>query len=357
MKYDQLIIYYFSGTGNARNAAIWIEDVAREKGLSTHLINIDRLKKIDISGLTEKTLIGFCFPTHGFNLPPLMLRFIARFPKKGNFDFFLLNTRGGVKLNRLFILGLSGVAQLLPAIILWFKGYRIVGMQPLDQPSNWIFLHPGLKPKVIHSIYKRCYGIVNNFAEKILNGKKSYKALWSLPIDLALFPISMGYYFIGRFFLAKTLIATSDCDSCEACIIKCPAEAIKMVDKRPFWTYKCESCMRCINICPKRAIETAHGFSGLMVVVVYALLVPLIVYYLRDYKVMQWVWESALFRQLWSVAVALVFILVLFIGYRILHFLLKYRFVERIISYSSLSRYKFWRRYKAPKNYINMGKH
>ncbi|RLD26797.1 MAG: hypothetical protein DRI54_02200 [Bacteroidetes bacterium] len=160
---------------------------------------------------------------------------------------------------------------------------------------------------------------------------------------------------MGRFFLAKTLVATSDCDSCEACIKKCPVEAIKMVDERPFWTYKCESCMRCINICPKRAIETAHGFSGLMVMVVYVLVIPLIVYYLRDYKVMEWVRGSELFGQFWSVAVALVFILVLFIGYRILHFLLKFRFVDRIISYSSLSRYKFWRRYKAPKNYTNMG--
>ena len=69
MKYDQLILYYFSGTGNARNAAIWIEKIAKEKGLTTYLINIDRFKTIDIPELSEKTLIGFCSPTHGFNMP------------------------------------------------------------------------------------------------------------------------------------------------------------------------------------------------------------------------------------------------------------------------------------------------
>ena len=81
MKYDQLIIYYFSGTGNARNAAQWIISVAEERGIKTHLINIDRFKTIDLPVVTDKTLIGFCSPTHGFNLPPIMLKFIRKFPK------------------------------------------------------------------------------------------------------------------------------------------------------------------------------------------------------------------------------------------------------------------------------------
>ena len=33
LKYDQLIIYYFSGTGNAKNASRWIIKVAEEQGI------------------------------------------------------------------------------------------------------------------------------------------------------------------------------------------------------------------------------------------------------------------------------------------------------------------------------------
>ena len=69
-------IYYFSGTGNVRNVAIWIEKVAKEKGLRTHLINIDRFKTVDIPELSEKTLIGFCSATHGFNIPPIVLKLL-----------------------------------------------------------------------------------------------------------------------------------------------------------------------------------------------------------------------------------------------------------------------------------------
>ena len=348
MKYDQLIIYYFSGTGNARNAAIWIEKIARERGVKTHLINIDRFKTVDVPELYGKTLIGFCAPTHGFNVPPIVLKFLFKFPKVKNVDSFILNTRGGLKLYKFFLPGLSGVAQLLPALILRLKGFRIVGMQPLDLPSNWLFLHPGLKEKIINSIYKRCQGIVNNFSTNILEGKRKYKALISLPVDLAIIPISLGYYFFGRFFLAKTLVATNACDNCNICVTKCPVEAIKTVDERLFWTYKCESCMRCINICPLRAIETAHGFSGLIVVVVYVLLIPFLISILKYYDILDIEKQSRLFELGWSLIVTAIFILLIFLSYRVLHFLMKYKIANRIITYSSLSKYKFWRRYKPP---------
>ena len=182
----------------------------------------------------------------------------------------------------------------------------------------------------------------------MLDGKRKYKALLSLPIDLALIPISLGYYFFGRFFFAKTLIATNACANCNICISKCPVEAIKTVDKRLFWTYKCESCMRCVNSCPQRAIETTHGFSGLIVVVVYVLLIPFIIYILKYYDILDIEKQSKLFDQGWLLITTSIFILLFFLSYRALHFLMKYKIVNRIITYSSLSKYKFWRRYKPP---------
>ena len=348
MKYNQLIIYYFSGTGNARNAAQWIINVAEERGIKTHLINIDRFKTIDLPSVTDKTLIGFCTPTHGFNLPPIMLKFIRKFPKVKHADAFILNTRGGVKLSKLFIPGLSGAAQFLPAIILRLKGFRIVGMQPLDLPSNWLLLHPGLREKVIQSIYSRCHKIVEGFATKLLDGKRKYKALLSLPIDIAILPIALGYYFIGRFFLAKTLIATHACNNCEKCVNECPVEAIEMINSRPFWKYKCESCMRCVNACPQRAIETTHTYSGILILISVFIISPLLIVGLEFLGAKDWFNRSFFTRNIWSIIDAVIFLLFVFLSYRLLHYLMRYKFINTLISYSSLSKYKFWRRYKAP---------
>jgi Pyruvate/2-oxoacid:ferredoxin oxidoreductase delta subunit len=349
MKYDQLIVYYFSGTGNARNASKWIVRVAEEQGLQTRLINIDRFEKIEYPVHTNKTLIGFCSPTHGFNMPPIVLRFIRRFPRGKQTAVFILNTRGGLKLHKFFLPGLSGLAQIWPAFILSLKGFRIVGMQPLDLPSNWLILHPGLRTRVVNSIYQRCHRIVNDFTLKILSGRRRYKALLSLPFDIAIIPVSIGYYLIGRFFLAKTLVATDACDQCEKCIQQCPVGAIKMVDDRPFWSYHCESCMRCVNHCHVRAIETAHTFSAALLLMSSLVISPLIMAALHHIGIGEWINRSVITENIWSLMYAFIFLAFVFIIYRVLHFLMRYRIVNRFIAYTSLSHFRCWRRYKAPK--------
>ncbi len=349
VKYDHLIIYYFSGTGNAKNAALWIKDVAEKKKINTTLINIDRFKKVETPEVTGKVLIGFCAPTHGFNLPPIVLKFIAQFPKIDNADAFILNTRGGLKLSKLFLPGLSGLAQIFPAIILRLKGIRIVGMQPLDLPSNWIILHPGLRQEVINSMYRRYQKIVEQFANKLFDGGRKYKALLSIPFDIVVIPIAIGYYFIGRFFLAKTLIASDACNQCELCVKQCPVKAIKMIDKRPYWTYKCESCMRCINNCPQRAIETAHGFSGLMFYFGYGFIIPFLYTLWKNLSLGFVKSSSFISGQIIGILEWVIFILFVFLSYYLLQYFMRFKFINRIITYTSLSKYKFWRRYNPPK--------
>jgi hypothetical protein len=208
-KWNSLYIYFISGTGNARISSEWIRDEANKQGLNTVVQQIDRLQYTVMPAKDEKALIGFAFPTHGFNAAPIMIRFIAGFPRGSGREVFLLNTRAGMKLSRIFLPGISGVALLLPAFILWLKGYKCIGFRPVDLPSNWIPLHPGLKKKVIESIFLRCEPIVRNFAVAILSGKKVYRGLLSIPLDLLISPIALGYWLGGRFFLSKTFIAAS----------------------------------------------------------------------------------------------------------------------------------------------------
>ncbi len=259
--WNSLYIYYISGTGNARLSSQWIAEEAQKKGMKTVVQQIDRLENIIMPSPDDKPLIGFAYPTHGFNAAPIMLRFMAGFPRGLGTEIFLVNTRAGMKLYKIFMLGLTGLALVLPAFILWLKGYKCIGFRPVDLPSNWIPLHPGIKNKVIESIIARCEPIVRKFASKILSGRKVYRGLYSLPIDILISPIAAGYYLGGRFFLSKTFIANSDCNNCGICIKECPTASIIYVRNRPYWKLTCESCMRCLNHCPQKAIEAAHGMA------------------------------------------------------------------------------------------------
>jgi Pyruvate/2-oxoacid:ferredoxin oxidoreductase delta subunit len=344
--YTHLIIYYFSGTGNAKRSAEWIAEAGRKHKMDVHLVSIDRFDAIEIPALKGRALFGFCSPTHGFNMPPIMLRFLAKLPKLDGHDAFILNTRAGMKLYKAYLPGLSGIAQYLPALMLISKGFKIVGMQPVDLPSNWLILHPGLRNKVVISLFKKHKRIVTEFAMRLLKGGKKYQAFWSIPFDLAIFPVSIGYYFVGRFFLSKTMFATEKCDSCMLCVKNCPVKAIKWVDERPFWTLKCESCMRCVNQCPERAIETPQGFAifiGYLGSVVGSMIFSgwMVKYNILGVNGNSWWAETVSFT-----IISILMVLFIFFGYRMVHYLMQYKGFSRFIGLISLSRFKWWRRYR-----------
>lgn len=346
-RYDNLLLIYYSGTGNSKRVSEWIAEIASESGIKTYVTSYDQFDEGRIEEFTGRTLVGFFSATHGFNLPHSMLKFLVRFNSLKGSDVFIGNTRAGMKLSKLFLPGLSGIALYLPAIIMFFKGYKVRSLYPVDLPSNWISLHPGLKKKVIDSMFDHYRSLTRKYAARVLSGKRVFlKAFAMLPLDVLVFPLAVGYYFFGRYILAKTFITNKNCDNCGLCIKECTTGSIILSGNRPFWKLTCESCMKCMNHCPKRAIETAHSFffivlaaviylvnpfiSGKVIILVNKLLSGSAAAYQFIYTIVQW-----------SVAV-LIFVL----AYRIMHYLGKFPFFSRVITYSSFTYWKFWRRYR-----------
>jgi ferredoxin len=342
-----LYIYFISGTGNARISSEWIADEARKNGVKAIVQQIDRLENIIIPRAGENQLIGFAFPTHGFNAAPIMLRFIAGFPRHLSKEVFLLNTRAGMKLSKLFLPGLSGVALLLPAFILWLKGYKCIGFRPVDLPSNWIPLHPGLKKKVIESIFIRCEKIVRNFTVKILTGKREYRGLCSLPVDLLISPVALGYYIGGRFFLSKTFIANNNCNNCGICIKECPTSSIKIVAGRPYWKLTCESCMRCLNHCPHRAIEAAHGMAIAFWIIFTAVNAQLLLIIIKTLNIQPEVWWWKIIAQITAIGGMILIVTGL---YGIMHYAMGFKPIRHLVRFTSLTGLPFWKRYIYNKN-------
>jgi len=343
-----LRMFYFSGTGNARNAARWMVDTWTARGHAAVAIDLAQAgaEGIEVGAGDD---IGLASPTHGFNFPPITLAFLFAFPRtRSRNRVCIINTRGGVRLLGMYVPGLSGAAQLLAALVFVLKGYRVVGMRPIDLPSSWISLHPGLRDETIRAIYGRCEAGTRRFANRLLDGRRDLRALFDLPQDLLLAPIALGYYLVGRFFFAKSFVASAACDGCGACIDQCPVRAVRLVRGRPFWSYRCESCMRCMNRCPKRAIETAHGFvaaflvlfNAAMPVLVYPVVIPLIASAWPAGGVV-----ASLGRSVFETALMLG---TLFLSYRALHRGLRFRPIERLAVVTSLTHFGFWRRYHPP---------
>lgn len=332
-------IFYFSGTGNSKRVALWFFEFAMNNGASCQIINIAEANQDVLEDITFDSLLVIVSPIHGFNYPKITLDFIRKFPKGKN-RVVLMNTRGSVKVGKFVTPGLTGIAFMLSAIILNRKGYHIIGQIPFDMPSNWISIHPSIRRKSANFIMDKSYFCAKKHFVKLFCDKNNFASRNDIIQDILISPVSLAYYLIGRFFLAKSYYASSKCTNCNICLERCPVKAIKKVDGRPFWTFKCESCMKCMNNCPVDAIETPHG---LWVILIY-LTTIFCLYIVSCFLPM--------FLQSWIIiflTFSLILIACLRILYRLQHFGLMYRTIGKLISFASLTYYKFWGRYKCEK--------
>ena len=328
-------IFYFSGTGNSKQVAKWFSELAVERNIDCQLFDIAKtdIKAIDFANFND--FIILISPIHGFNYPKITLDFICRFPKGKN-RIVLMCTAGGIKIGHLITPGLAGAAFMFSSAILRRKGYLMCGQIIFDMPTNFVSLHPAMGEKSAQFVCEKNHTLVKKHFDNLYAGKHDFAARKRIIADIIVGIPSFAYLFWGRFFLSKTLYASHKCNHCNLCVKECPVKAIQIVTQRPFWTAKCESCLKCMNICPVRAIEAAHG---LVILVFYVwitgstILVGLLPNVFHHWFVEFLICDLFLFFGL------------LFLLYRFQHLLLKNRFIAKIISYTSLTSYKFWGRY------------
>lgn len=337
---QDILIFYFSGTGNSKRIALWFSKFAIDKGIVCDIIDISSVDSSSLKRINPNSLIVIISPIHGFNFPKITLDFIQAFPKGDN-RMVLMNTRGSVKIGEWITPGLTGIAFMLSSLILKRKGYRIVGQIPFNMPSNWISIHPAIREKTANFIFDKNYLRVKKHFERLNSGKKDFASRKDIIQDIFISPVSFAYYLAGRFFLAKSYYASYKCTNCNLCMKQCPVKAIKKVNDRPYWTFKCESCMKCMNNCPVDAIETPHG---LWVIAIYitSIVSTCIFYGLLPDSIQYWIVKFVLFN--------IILIAYMWILYRIQQLELKNRIISKIISLTSLAHYKFWGRYRSNKN-------
>jgi len=327
---SKLKIFYFSGTGNAKQIALWVAECAEEKGIVSEICNISTVKSLEIFD-TEATIV-IISPIHGFSYPKITFDFIKKLPK-GNNQVVLMATRAGMRIGNYVTPGLTGIAFFVSKILLKSKGYRIIGQIPFDMPSNWFFLHPALSQKTVDIIYEKNRFRVKKHTERLFSNSPNFLSRRDLAQDILISPVSLGYSFAGKYVLAKSFYASAKCTKCNLCINNCPTKAIKTVKNKPFWTFRCESCMKCMTDCPAKAIESSHGL-----IVILSILSSVSLSFLSGF-IMADFFHSTVVKIL---VFTFLLILLLSVFYRVQHILLRNKYLEKLIVFTSLTHYKFW---------------
>jgi len=351
MPYKNAVIYFWSGTGNSYRVSTFIGKIAKEKGINTRVFSIDTSNPTEEIKSDNKGLVGIIFPTHGFTVPWHVLKFAWSLPNRISTHAFCVATRAGLKFGPVFIPGISGSATFIVALILTFKGYNMRGSMSVDMPSNWFSLHPIQSRQSHEAIINRAEQNVARFMERILSNSKVWVTvnnLYEITFGIILSLISVGYLFIGRFFLAKLFFANKNCDGCGVCASYCSVKAIKMWGKenpKPFWKYNCESCMRCAAFCPHNAIEAGQSWG---VILYFIAGVPISAYLLSWFE-MPISDIGALERQ-WvgDILNLLYFYPAIFISYYIFVVLIRIPAINWIFTHTTMTHFSFWGRYSEP---------
>ncbi|MBI5723964.1 MAG: 4Fe-4S binding protein [Planctomycetes bacterium] len=354
--YDRSVLHVLSGTGNTLLAAAWMRDVLAARGVPTRLVPV-RKRRSAPPGQSQalspppaaagaRALEGFLFPTHGFTAPWLMIRYVLSLPRARGADAFVSASRAGWKAG-VYLPGLEGTAGYLIALLLFFKGYRVRGVQAIDLPTNWIAAHPPLGARSVEHFLVRGRAKAERFIGRIGEGRTSFGcgSLIALILGLALLPVSLGYLVYGRFLLAKIFFASARCTGCGLCAIHCPAGAIRMRGRRPrpYWTFSCESCMRCLCCCPERAVEAGHSWAALLVCLTF---VPVSVW-LVNWLLPLAPWLSQ-FPQTWLHRIAhyVCYLLSILAAYRLFWLAIRIPPINALFTFTTFTR--LWGRYRAP---------
>ena len=242
------MIFYFSGTGNTRWAA---ESVARHIGEDLFFIP-DELKGGCHYSLKTDERIGFFFPTHGWQPPHIVRKFISRLRidnAQGHFCY-ALTTCGDSIGETMEILNKDLEKSSLPTASSMFclvmpESYVCLPFMYTDKPER--------EKEKIDCASRQLEEYEQAILERRENEVRTVRGFmpWTMSHII-------GNYFNKRMVTDKKFtIDAEKCIHCGKCEKVCPTGDLLFQGELPSWKNdgSCTCCLACYHHCPQHAIN------------------------------------------------------------------------------------------------------
>jgi ferredoxin len=246
-----LLILYYSGTGNTKFACAVAKLAAERMGLE---VTMQTYEKSDGVILSDYDIFCFASPVQAWQPTKNVEKYIKSMPSVDGKTAFLLTSSGGT----------PSQTPALMARWLKRKGIRVIGDYDLASPDSWpvtrgfTYKYDEVKPEV-ESVRE-----LVRFTERML--LMHGDLLKGKPVELPSYRvIPTPLFWISRFermpkrhpglVMGKKRVIESECTRCEICVKRCPAGAIRL-DPYPSFGRECITCWRCVNNCPEDCITT-----------------------------------------------------------------------------------------------------
>lgn len=238
-----ILIYYFSGTGNTRKVTDKYKSVFEAFGYAVKIVTLPISNEDDLI-VDGFDIVGLAYPIHGFNAPQVLLDLAKLLPyQKSTKKTFIFKTSGEPIL-------LNSASSLKLKKILKKKNFSVDNEFRYIMPYNMIFRHTEHRASVMWDTAQK---LVPLDVAKIINGEKTTERrfffdsifAWILRIE------HFGAWFNGLFYRVDDA-----CIHCGKCVKNCPTHNItEMANGKFRFSNKCTMCVRCSFLCPVNAIS------------------------------------------------------------------------------------------------------
>ena len=237
------MIFYFSGTGNTRFVT---EQIAA--GIGEKLVFIPdaiRENRFEFEIAPDES-IGFCFPTHGWQVPRIVREFIRRLKTNGGYCW-AVTTCGDNMGETMTILNKElaaiGLKTSATFSVIMPESYVCLPFMYTDTPEKEREKIAAAKQQLPHII--KCIRERRKGVEELEKGGTP-----------RLYSYVIGAYFNARMVNDKKFTVDADvCIKCGKCAKVCPVDNI--TGTPPEWNHngRCTSCLACYHYCPTHAIN------------------------------------------------------------------------------------------------------
>ena len=252
------MIFYFSGTGNTRWAAIRLASATKEKLVSVS--DYMREGKNEPFVLQEGERLGFVFPVHGWRVPKLVRKFIRDIQVKaeGGKPFAYAVCTAGDSIGKT-IDNLNGTISRNPSLTA-LDIHGVASAYSLIMPESYVGLpFMDVDPKEREAAKKKkASQELDVICGEICDRKEGVMRLTKGVVPWMMTNVIGGFFEHVLITDKRFHVEAGRCVKCGICSHVCPVDNIEGgKGKQPVWLHRpdCLTCFSCYHHCPRHAIE------------------------------------------------------------------------------------------------------
>ena len=254
----EILILYFSGTGNSKLISQEIRKRLMQAGHSVELLSIEDTEKLEKASFENK-VIGFGFPVYKFTYPDIFNKLFPLLNEKAHQNpVFLACTYARFTANVFYDFSKK----------LDRRKFRLVAASSFKSPSNGISARlpeDAYDYQTVMFFEDEIAQKLDAFTAKILHNLEQGEDFRLSPKHDLISPLRLQIVKdIERTKYPKLQIDHAVCEGCGLCAAQCPDDNLKKIDGQIFVIdqYHCLHCLRCMNHCPQNAISFGKLTQG-----------------------------------------------------------------------------------------------